>query len=96
MTYWRQSSVGTKLEKELAICAPTAWYPGRGKSAGQYCEPRNRSGQEARYVRRCKGEDFKGNKGAVGKVQSREEQEGKGWMTESGQNLCKTRCSLSL
>jgi hypothetical protein len=34
----------------------------------QYGEPRNRSGQEARDVGGCKGEDFKGNKSAVGKI----------------------------
>jgi hypothetical protein len=36
-------------------------------------------------VRCCEGEDFKSNKSAVGKIQSREEQEGKDMM-EPGQN----------
>jgi hypothetical protein len=36
-------------------------------------------------VRCCEGEDFKSNKGAVDKIQSREEQEGKDMM-EPGQN----------
>jgi len=44
---------------------------------GQYAEPRSRSGQEAHDVGGCKGEDFKGDEGAVGKIQSREEQERK-------------------
>jgi hypothetical protein len=38
-------------------------------------------------VRRCEGENFKGIKGAVGEIPSREEQEGKDIMTESGLNL---------
>ena len=45
------------------------------EGAREFDNPRSRSGQEARIVCGCQSEDFKGNKGEVGEVQGREEQE---------------------
>ena len=46
--------------------------PSREEQEGvrEFDNPRSRSGQEARVVGSCESEDFKGDKGAVGKVSS--------------------------
>jgi hypothetical protein len=38
------------------------------KGVKEFDNPRSHASQEASDVRRCEGEDFKGIKGAVGKV----------------------------
>jgi hypothetical protein len=60
-----------KLEKELRkLQNKLSGVPAAAKALGNTASPRNRSGQEARYVGGYKGEDFKSTEGAVGKIQS--------------------------
>ncbi len=56
-----------KLEKELSKLQNER-SPSRSESALRFSHPGSHASQEASNVRCCMGEDFKGIKGAVGKV----------------------------